>query len=100
MTAIVAAEIPETSTRVLARCRVNTAFAHAREDALTPGLDVRFDVRVTQALPFSPLEGSSWELLLALRTLFHEQGAGASIYDELLVVDPPRQFVGGLVVHF
>ena len=100
VTAIVAAEIPETSTRVLARCRVNTAFAHAREDALTPGLDARFDVRVTQALPFSPLEGSSWELLVAVRTLFHEQGAGASIYDELLVVDPPRQFVGGLVVHF
>lgn len=100
VTAIVAAEIPETSTRVVARCRINTAFAHARDDALTPGLDARFDVRVTQALPFSPLEGSSWELLVALRTLFHEQGAGASIYDEMLVVDPPRQFVGGLVVHF
>ena len=100
VTVTVEAEFPETSTRVLARCRINTAFARTHQDALTSGADARFDVRVTQALPFSPFEGSSWELLVALRTLFHEQAAGASIYDEMLVVDPPRQFVGGLVVHF
>lgn len=94
------AEIPETSTRVVARCRFSTAFARLTPDGMGSGLDTRFDVQVTQTLPFAPLEGSSWELLVALRSLFHEPSLGASIYDELLVVDPPRQLVGGLVVHF
>ena len=94
------AEIPETSTRVTARCRVNTAFAHLSPDGVGSGLDTRFDVQVTQTLPFAPFEGSSWELLVALRSLFHEPTPGASVYDELLVVDPPQQLVGGLVVHF
>ena len=94
------AEIPETSTRVVARCRFSTAFARWTPDGVGSGLDTRFDVQVTQTLPFAPLEGSSWELLVALRSLFHEPSLGASIYDELLVVDPPRQLVGGLVVHF
>ena len=94
------AEIPETSTRVVARCRVSTGFARAAPGGLGPGLDTRFDVQVTQTLPFAPFEGSSWELLVALRSMFHEPSQGASVYDELLVVDPPRQLVGGLVVHF
>ena len=94
------AEIPETSTRVVARCRVSTAFARMAPDGVDSGFDTRFDVQVTQTLPFAPFEGSSWELLVALRSLFHERTRGASVYDELLVVDPPRQLVGGLVVHF
>ena len=94
------AEIPETSTRIVARCRFSTAFAQLTSGGVEPGLDTRFDLQVTQTLPFAPFEGSSWELLVALRSLFHEPGQGASIYDELLVVDPPRQLVGGLVVHF
>ena len=100
VTATVEAEIPVTSTRVTARCRVNTAYAIASENAVTPGLDARYDIRVTQMLPFSPIDGSTWELLVAVRSLFHEQVSGGSSYDELLVVSPPRQVVGGLVVHF
>ena len=100
VTTTVETEIPRTATRVAARCRVSTGFARADADVVTAGLDARFDIRVTQPLPVSPFDGSSWELLLALRSLFHQQADGASIYDELLVVDPPRQLVGGLVVHF
>ena len=100
VTATLEAEIPETSTRVAARCRFSTAFSRPVHEGAASGLDTRFDVQVTQALPFAPFEGSSWELLVALRSLFHEQTPGASVYDELLVVDPPRQLVGGLVVHF
>ena len=100
VSATLQAEIPETSTRVVARCRVSTAFARLTPDGVGAGIDTRFDVQVTQTLPFAPLEGSSWELLVALRSLFHEPNQGASVYDELLVVDPPRQLVGGLVVHF
>lgn len=96
----VEANIPETATRIVARCRVNNAFAHADENMVTTGVDARFDIRVMQALPFSPIEGSSWELLIAVRSMFYEQSDGGSVYDELLSIDPPMQFVGGLVVHF
>ena len=100
VTATVEATIPETATRVTARCRLNTAYATASEGAVTSGLDARYDIRVMQMLPFSPIDGSTWELLVAVRSLFHEQVAGGSVYDELLVVSPPQQVVGGLVVHF
>lgn len=100
VSATLQASIPETSTRVVARCRISTAFARLTPEGAGSGLDTRFDVQVTQTLPFAPLEGSNWELLVALRSLFHEPNPGASLYDELLVVDPPRQLVGGLVVHF
>ena len=99
-TATLEAEIPETSTRVAARCRVSTAYARPGPGGAASGFDARFDVQVTQSLPFAPFEGSDWELLFALRSLFHGPAEGASIHDELLVVDPPRQLVGGLVVHF
>ena len=65
-----------------------------------PGLGARFAFRVKQTLPFAPFGDSDWELLVDVRNLLHEQTVGASVYDELLVVNPPKQFVGGLVVHF
>ena len=92
-------EIPGTATRLFVRCRVSTAFVGAGSEDPS-GLDARFDVRVNQALPFSPFEGSRWEVLVAVRSLFFEPQDGASMFDELLVARSPRQFVGGLVVHF
>ena len=100
VTTIIETRIPETATRVVARCRFNTAFVRPHHNAVAAGVDARFDVRIMQALPFSPIEGSSWELLLAFRTLYYEPSSGGSLFDELLVVEPPRQFVGGLVVQF
>jgi hypothetical protein len=96
---VIEAEIPETDTRVFVRCRVSTGFARA--DLGEPiGADARFDVRVNQALPFSPFDGSRWEVLLAVRSLFFEPRDVASLFDELLVARSPKQVVGGLVVHF
>ena len=100
VTTTVEAEVPETATRIFALCRISGAFAGMIDDALASGVNARFDVRVTQRLPFSPFGSSTWELLVALRSLFHDPAFGASTYDELLVVDPPPQLVGGLVVHF
>ena len=99
MTTVVAT-IPETATRVTARTRVNSGYAIVSEGAVTSGLGARYDIRVMQMLPFAPIDGSTWELLVAVRNLFHEPTMGGSIYDELLVVNPPQQVVGGLVVHF
>ena len=100
ITTSVEAEIPETATRVILLARVNSSFTRADSGSVGSGLDTRFAFRVKQALPFTPFSGSDWEVLVDVRNLFYEQVAGASIYDELLVLNPPKQVVGGLVVHF
>jgi hypothetical protein len=43
---------------------------------------------------------SEWEVLLAIRSLFREPLTGGSVYDELLVVRPPKRVVGGFLVRF
>ena len=102
VTTSVETEITETATEVFVLYRISSAFAvlDSDTDALTSGLDGRFALRVKQTLPFSPFEGSDWEVLVDIRSLFRERVAGASVYDELLVASPPKQVVGGLVVHF
>ena len=92
-------EIPSSATRVVVLYKLNDAFAAAdRVDA--PGFGARFDVRVTQALPFMNFRTSQWEMLVGVRNLFHESLENASIYDELLVVRPPKRLIGGLTVKF
>ena len=100
VTTSVETEIPETATSVFILARVNTAFARAAATSAAPGLGTRFAFRVKQTLPFALFGDSDWEVLVDVRNLLHEQTVGASVYDELLVVNPPKQFVGGLVVHF
>ena len=38
---------------------------------------------------------AKWEMLVAVRNFFRETTADQSIYDELLVVRPPKRIVGG-----
>jgi hypothetical protein len=95
--------IPWSDTRVAALCRLN-----AMSDAETPGrgstrgtmTNTRFDVQVTQGLPFlQPLTRADWELLLAVRNMFYEASEGGFL-DELAVQDPPTRVVGGISVRF
>jgi hypothetical protein len=92
-------EIPFSATRVLVLYKLNDGFA-SNERYGDPGFGARFDVRVTQALPFMNFSASQWEMLVGVRNIFHESLAGTSIYDELLVVRPPKRLVGGLTVKF
>jgi len=95
--------VPETSTRVLVLYRVSNGFARAGGDSdggPRPGLDARFDVQVRQSLPFMNFSSARWEMLLAVRNFFRETSADQSIYDELLVVHPPKRLVGGDTLHF
>jgi hypothetical protein len=99
------AEVPETSTRVLVIYRTSNAFARPAKigsaDAGRPGFDSRFDVQVRQSMPsFLNFSGAKWEMLLAVRNFFHEPSANQSLYDELLVVSPPKRIVGGVTLHF
>jgi hypothetical protein len=91
-------DIPETATRVFVLYKVNTAFVRPAASA-SPGLDGRFDLQVNQALPFA-VAGTKWEVLLGLRNLFRDPNDPASVYDELLVVHPPKRVVGGVLVRF
>lgn len=99
LSATVEADFPETATHVYVRCRVSGGFVPTEvndADGMTP----RFDIRVRQELPFSPLDTGRWEMLVAVRSLFFGPQSAASMFDELLVARPPKQIVGGLVVHF
>jgi hypothetical protein len=99
LTATLAADIPETLTRLTVAIRANSGFAHANGGAL-PVLDGRFDVEVHQALPYQPLQGGRLELLFSVRTLSRDGRNPGSIYDEVLTVAPPLRFVGGFQVRF
>jgi hypothetical protein len=92
-------ELPETSTRIVVLYRVSSAFArrHADDEGL---LDSRFDVQVHQSLPFLDFSTAKWEMLLGVRNFFHDAAPGQSVYDELLVVRPPKRVVGGLTMRF
>jgi hypothetical protein len=100
--------VPETSTRVFVLYRVSNGFAHpgtlaAPRGASTadrPQLDARFDVQVRQSLPFMDFSSAKWEMLLAVRNFFRDAAADQSVYDELLVVRPPKRIVGGLTLKF
>jgi hypothetical protein len=100
VTAVVETEIPETATRVYAAYKVNSSYTSEDRLEIEPSLNGRFDVQVNQRLPFLPLGDSEWEVLVAVRNLFRDPLDGASIYDELLVVRPPKRIVGGLLIRF
>jgi hypothetical protein len=95
-------EVPETSTRVLVLYRISNAFAHPATPALADrqGIDARFDVQVRQSLPFMDFSTAKWEMLIGVRNFFRETAPDQSVYDELLVVRPPKRVVGGLTLKF
>jgi hypothetical protein len=90
--------VPVTLTRVLVMYRFSNAFADAAQQM--PSAGVRFDVQVNQALPFLNFTNAQWEMLVAVRNMFREDLFDGSIYDELLVVRPPKRVLGGVTVRF
>jgi hypothetical protein len=98
-------EVPETATRVLMVYRVGNAFAHGSQDvdgatSAHRGVDSRFDLQVRQSLPFMDFRTARWEMLVAVRNFFRETSPEQSIYDELLVIRPPKRIVGGITMLF
>ncbi len=99
LTTSIRTSIPETATRVFVLYKLNSGYARRTGSISQTGLDGRFDVQVNQALPFG-LGGTKWEVLVGVRNLFRDPNDLASIYDELLVVRPPKRVVGGFLVRF
>jgi hypothetical protein len=95
--------IDGTGTRVVAFYRVNATSdeeAAGAGAARTSATTTRFDVQLSQGLPFlQPLTRAEWEILLAVRNLFYEASEGGFL-DELVVQDPPTRVVGGISVRF
>lgn len=100
LTATVEATAPYTATRVYLLYRMNNAFATEIPDSSRARTDRRFELRVSQALPFLDFTSAQWEMLMAIGNTFHEEQTDSSIYDELLVIRPPKRVVGGLTVRF
>jgi hypothetical protein len=100
VTARVVTDVPETATRVAATYKVNSAFTRRSPLLADAATDARFDVQVSQRLPFLAATGADWELVVAVRNLFRDGENIGSIYDELLVVRPPKRVVGGVLVKF
>jgi hypothetical protein len=105
-------DVPETSTHVVVLYRLSNAFARpagpgaagapviAQSAADRAPMDARFDVQVRQSLPFMDFSTAKWEMLIGVRNFFRETVADQSVYDELLVVHPPKRVVGGLTLKF
>jgi outer membrane receptor protein involved in Fe transport len=96
----VEAFVDRTDTRIVAYYRFNTWLPES--DVRAPGspANTRFDVQVTQGLPFlKSMTRTDWEVLLAFRNLFYETTEGAFV-DEIAVVNPPKRVVGGISVRF
>jgi hypothetical protein len=98
LTGSIDSTLPVTATRVFVVYKFNTAFADPASAAAAPA--ARFDVQVNQALPFLNFSSAQWEMLFAVRNMFREDLLDASVYDELLVVRPPKRVVGGVTVRF
>jgi hypothetical protein len=43
---------------------------------------------------------ADWEMLVAVSNRFRDELVDASVYDELLVVQPPKRVLGGVTVRF
>jgi hypothetical protein len=100
LTTSIETDVPHTATRVFVLYKVNNAFARGT-DPSHPALDYRFDVQVNQALPFMPFSSAArWEVLVGLRNLFRDPKDAGSIYDELLVIRPPKRVIGGVLIRF
>jgi hypothetical protein len=100
VTASLESAIAPTATRVFVLYKVNSAFAASNPLDLEPAAGARFNVQVNQALPFMRFTKSQWEMLVAVSNLFHRELMDGSLYDELLVVRPPKRVLGGVTVRF
>jgi hypothetical protein len=100
VTASLQSVLAPSATRLLVVYKVNTAYAASRYGDAEPNAGVRFDVQVNQALPFLNFTNAQWEMLVAVSNLFKEALYENSVYDELMVVRPPKRVLGGVTVRF
>jgi hypothetical protein len=94
------ADLPVTDTHVFVAYRLNSGFIKPEGDGSGTGFDSRFDVQVTQRLPFLNFTTAQWQVLFVVKNVFRDVARDSSFYDELLVVKPPTRILGGFIVRF
>lgn len=100
VTASLESLVAPTATRLLVVYKLNTAYASSKFGEVAPTAGGRFDVQVNQPLPFMNFTSAQWEMLVAVSNLFKEALYENSVYDELMVVRPPKRVLGGVTVRF
>lgn len=98
LTASVRSRLAPTATRFFVVYKLNSAYAEAGASAPLGG--ARFEVQINQEIPFLDFTGAQWEMLVGVRNLFRSDLFDGSVYDELLVVRPPKRVLGGVTVRF
>jgi hypothetical protein len=89
--------IPRSDTRLSALYRISTLETGSERAAI---VNSRFDVQLQQGLPLlRSLTRAEWELLVAYRNLFFDEGDAGTL-DELLVLNAPHRVLGGIAVRF
>jgi hypothetical protein len=84
--------VAPSSTRLFVVYRLNSTFARPRETVAGSLASARFNVQVNQSLPFT-FGNASWEMLAAVSNLFGDDAFDGSVYDESLVVRPPKRIL-------
>ena len=57
--------------------------------------------RLVWAVSFQrPPEPARWEALVAVKSMFHDEFDGGSLYYELMVMKAPTRVIGGVTVKF
>jgi hypothetical protein len=100
LTTSIESELPRFDTHVFVIYKLNSGLASSDAATLRPRFGSRFNVEVSQALPFLNFSSAQWQMIVAVRNLFQEDLLETSVYDELQVVRPPKHVVGGVTVRF
>ena len=100
MTATLDSVVAPSATRVFVVYKVNNTFARSDDSPGSTLRNARFNVQVNQSLPFLSFANASWEMLAAVSNLFGDDAFDGSVYDESLVMQPPKRILGGVTVKF
>lgn len=92
--------VAPSATRVFVVYKVNNTFARSHDSFSSSLRNARFNVQVNQSLPFLSFANASWEMLAAVSNLFGDDAFDGSVYDESLVIQPPKRILGGVTVKF
>ena len=92
--------VAPSATRVFVVYKVNNTFARSDDSLGSTLRNARFNVQVNQSLPFLSFANASWEMLAAVSNLFGDDAFDGSVYDESLVMQPPKRILGGVTVKF
>ena len=80
VTTSIDSELPRFDTHVFVIYKLNSGFTSPDAATFRPRFGSRFDVEVSQALPFLDFASAQWQMIIAVRNLFQEDLLETSVY--------------------